>query len=326
MENKPKLDIAVTTASDYILPVVVLLKSLFANNTNICITVNLLYLTSSIKEDDISFLEDFIHEHGQLCRRVGVTDEQLKEVPDCRQGKDTFLRLLLPKLLPEVTNILYLDGDIIVNDSLSFFCSININDKYLICAKDSANFFMQEHCKNLGLPENVSYFNAGVLFMNLELMRRDNITSKLLDYMVVNKDIILFNDQDILNGVLWEKIVYFPPKYNMNWLLEPDVSQSIWTKEDIREAKSNPAIVHYIGPVKPWNYLSYHPQTKLWWKYLRMTPFKDYRPANKTFKNFFRKIYLSFIMLLTYRLTVSFKRKIGKLLPDSIKQKIKKTR
>jgi lipopolysaccharide biosynthesis glycosyltransferase len=326
MNNCPKIEIAVTTASDYVIPVVVMLKSLFENNKDICITVNLLYCFSKTEEKDIVFLENYVISHGHVCRKIGVTDVQLDELPDGgRQSKDTFLRLLIPDMLPYVSNLLYLDGDIIINDSIKYFCFLDMDDKYIAGAKETTNYYSNEHCRNLGLPDGVYYFNAGVVYMNLELMRKEQITSKFFDYLKKYSKIIVANDQDILNGTLWEKVKYFPPKYNRNYLVEPDVANAVWGEKELREAKKFPAIIHYIGPTKPWNYLSFHPKTKLWWKYLKMTPFKDFKPKNRSFGNFFKKYYLIICWRIMSRISLSQKRKIGKLLPDGLKRKFKKS-
>jgi lipopolysaccharide biosynthesis glycosyltransferase len=326
MNDKCKIEIAVTTASDYIMPVVVLLKSLFENNKDIHIIVNLLYLFSKTKEKDVDFLENYILQHGHSCRKVGVEDAELNMVSDeGRYSKDTYLRLLLPDILPpEVSGVLYLDGDIIVNDSIDYFARLNMDDKYIAGVKDTMNFFMPEHCKNLGLQDCAYYINAGVVYMNLYLMRKERITSRFLEYLNKYSNVIFANDQDILNGVLWKKTMYISPRYNRNFLVEPDVARTVWGKEELVEAKRNPAIIHYIGPIKPWNYLSFHPKTKLWWKYLKMTPFKDFKPRNKSFGNFFKKYYLKTIKTIDFSLTVAFKRKMGKLMPETLKRKIKK--
>jgi lipopolysaccharide biosynthesis glycosyltransferase len=325
MKATTELEIAVTTASDYVIPVVVMLKSLFENNKDLHITVNLLHLFSKTKEQDMIFLENYIVQHGHRCRKIGVDDAQLNDFPDgCRQSKDTFLRLLIPDLLPEVCSLLYLDGDIIVCGSLKYFASLSMEDKYIAGAKDTTNFYLSTHCKNLGLPGDVPYFNAGVVYMNLYLMRKEQIIQKFCEYFKNYADVIIANDQDILNGTLWKKVEYFPPKYNMNYMVESDVAREVWGKNDVREAKINPVIIHYIGPVKPWNYLSFHPRTNLWWDYLKMTPFREfYPPPNKSLKNFFKKYYLMAVKTIDYSLPVSFKRKIGKVVPAELKQWIK---
>ncbi|MCL2289911.1 MAG: glycosyltransferase family 8 protein [Bacteroidetes bacterium] len=324
MKTKPALEIAIATDSNYLIPTTVLLKSLFENNQDILVTVNLLYLFSATKEQDVDFLYNYVVEHGHLCRKVGISDEQLGVVPECRHSKSTFLRLLLPEILSEIPYILYLDGDIIIPGSISYFCSLDMSNYYIAGVKESTNFHMKEYCQKLGLTDDAFYFNAGVVFMNLDLMRKEQMTAQFFDYLKTNADILIDNDQGILNGVLWRKVKYMPPKYNRNYMLEPDVTRALYTKAELNEAKRQPAIIHYIGPIKPWNYLSYHPKTKLWWKYLKMTPFKDFQPKNKPLSNIPKKYCLKLVKTIDSSVTVSFKRKVGKLLPRGLKLMLKK--
>ena len=322
--EKQTLEVAIAIDSNYIIPATVLLKSLFENNKDLIITINILYLFSLTKDSDIDFLDNYITGHGNLCRRIGITDEQLGEVPECRNSKNAYLRLFLPLRLPEnIHHILYMDGDIVVNDSLKFFCTFDLGDAYIAGAKETTRFFLTDHCKELDLPDDFDYFNSGVVLMNIKKMREQQFTTKCFDY-IRNYFNIIFHDQDVLNGILWENVKYFPPKFNMNFLVEPDAALSTWEKEEINEARKNPVIVHYIGPMKPWNYLSYHPKTKLWWKYLKLTPFVDFKPQSKSLLNFFRKYYLLIVKTIRYRTSVKFKRKIGQFIPTRIKEALKK--
>ena len=321
--EKQTLEVAIATDSNYIVPVTVMLKSLFENNKDMLITINILYLFSLTKDSDIEFLDNYITEHGNLCRRLGITDEQLGEVPECRNSKNTYLRLLLPSILPtNIHHILYMDGDIIINKSIEFFCSFDLGNAYIAGAKETTRFFSDSHCKELNLPDNFDYFNAGIVLMNIKKMREEQFTTIFFDY-IRNYFNVIYNDQDILNGTLWENVKYFPPKFNMNFLVEPDAALSTWDKEELDEAKKNPVIVHYIGPMKPWDYLSYHPKTQLWWKYLKLTPFADFKPQNKSLSNFFKKHYLLTVKTIRYRTSVKLKRKIGKFIPKRIKEVLK---
>ena len=53
----------------------------------------------------------------------------------------------------------------------------------------------------MGLPDAASYFNSGVLLMNLELMRRDDITDELRGCASGRGRALLWPDQDALNVV-----------------------------------------------------------------------------------------------------------------------------
>ena len=47
-----------------------------------------------------------------------------------------------------------------------------------------------------------------------------------------------------------------------------------FSKEELREAKINPIIIHYTGGSKPWQLKNIHPYKYLYWKYLWMTPYR----------------------------------------------------
>jgi lipopolysaccharide biosynthesis glycosyltransferase len=48
-------------------------------------------------------------------------------------------------------------------------------------------------------------------------------------------------------------------------------------------------IIHFNGASKPWSYFSRHPRREEYWKYLRMTDWRDFRPADYTPANVVRK-------------------------------------
>ena len=127
------------------------------------------------------------------------------------------------------------------------------------------------------LPEwsNKHYFNAGMLLVNLSLWHTDQITKRLVDFIVSEKP-LHFADQDALNYILDDKhLIYLPRKYNALVMLD-----KIWDKDSNNE--DFPVLIHYAGyrhkPWKPntdlknkWNYLyqSYmehiEPNHKYWW-------------------------------------------------------------
>ncbi len=321
------IEIAAAFDSNYIVPVTVMLKSLFDNNKNIVITVNLLYLVTQTKSEDVNWLENYIVSEGHLCRHIPVTNEKLGEVPDSRHGRSSFLRLLLPGLLPkEIKKILYLDCDLVVAGSILELYNMNIDSFYLAAARDSTSIQSPEHTKNLNLPEKYFYFNSGVLLLNLEKLRKEKLQKFFLKNLKNINNVIKAYDQDVLNVTLCSKVKYMPPRYNMNFFIERDIKAQIWTKEEIEDVKKHPVIIHYIGLVKPWHYISFHPKTGLWWRYLRLTPFAGtFVPKGRTFENFFKKYYLLLFRRFDLLLSMKQKRAIGKLMPDFIKKPFKKS-
>jgi lipopolysaccharide biosynthesis glycosyltransferase len=331
MNNCPKIEIAIASDSNYLVPTTVLLKSLFENNKEIVLSINLLYLTSATERKDLDFWAEYVTSHGHLFHTFPVSDEQIHEYPVLRHSKSTYLRLLLPILLPDkISKILYLDADTITVRNLLDLYQTDITNYYAAAAKEVLNIYAKtdkdkhSHLDGIGIVDSF-YFGAGVMLMNIKKMKEESVVSKYFIFAKEHPEFIRWSDQDVVNAVLNPFVKYIPPKYNMNYNVEPDVIRALWNSEEVREAQKFPAIIHYIGPTKPWNYLSFHPKTKLWWKYLKMTPFKDFKPQNRSFGNFFKKYYLIICWRIMSRISLSQKRKIGKLLPDALKRKFKKS-
>jgi len=324
------IEIAIASDSNYIVPTTTLLKSLFEHHKTIKLSVNLLHISSMTLEKDLLFLENYVVSHGHNFRKIPVSDNLISVYPELRHSKSTYLRLLLSDILPtNIPKILYLDADTIVNRSLLELYETEISDYYAAAVKETINVYaehndnLKQHIKGVGIPSDKFYFGAGVMLMNVDKMRADQITSKYFQFAVDFPEFIRWSDQDVVNGVLHKSIKYIPPKYNFNFYVEPDIVKKLWSKKEIAEARKKTVIIHYIGPVKPWDYLSFHPKTKLWWKYLKLTPFNDFKPKNKSFKNLFKKIYLKISRTLDRNINMSLKMKLGKLVPISLKNKLK---
>lgn len=327
MKEREKIEIAIAGDSNYIVPVTVLLKSIFIYNADLHITVNFLHLIHAVSEDELRQLERFITEHGHEMRRIAINSEQLGDVPESRHSKSAFLRLTLPNMLPgNVDKMLYLDGDIVVNGSIRSLYNLDIDRVYIAGAKDPVNIFGKEHCRKLGLPDDYAYFNSGVVLMNIKRIREENLQKKFFAFTRQHMSVINSPDQDVLNAVLYKAVSYFPPIYNYNYWTEKDIAHQLFTKEEVQAAIHRPVIIHYIGPVKPWHYKSIHPKKAMWWHYLKQTPYKDYRPKDKNLKNIISYFFLCvFVKPIKPLLTVRMKQKAGRLLPESIKRTLKKT-
>ncbi len=187
----------------------------------------------------------------------------------------TYYRFLIPNILPEyIDKVLYLDADTIVDGDISEIFELEFDDDTYLYACDHYSKPEQKmHLRNLGLSEYDDYFNAGVMYIDLEKWRKVNISKVLMDFALKRKDDILWWDQDVLNVVFHKKWKKLHPKFNVIWeVLESDDKNS-----EIKEAKKNPVIVHYTRSVKPWHSNSYHPLKHLYWKYIYMLPEKIIR-------------------------------------------------
>ena len=182
----------------------------------------------------------------------------------------TYYRLYIEKLLPRTVKlILYLDCDIIVDGALDYLWQIDMTNKAIGCVPDIFDY-SGHFQKGLNIPIEATYFNAGVLLINLDFWREHSIGQQCLNYLDNHYDIIEANDQDVLNAVLWDKKMKLPMSYNfqIQFLKKEFYFGSVNYQQEIDETRAHPIVIHYAAPNKPWHILYYKmPYKQLWYKY-----------------------------------------------------------
>jgi lipopolysaccharide biosynthesis glycosyltransferase len=185
---------------------------------------------------------------------------------------------------------LYLDTDIVVCKNLKPLWDLNI-ENYTIAAANEINF---DGPSRLGFDEKYKYFNAGILLINAQKWVSQNLQETLFSYIKLHANKLTFWDQDALNANLYNKRLTLEPQWNqLSPVFEVDLKTllKVYSAEEIKEIKTSPAIIHYSGSSKPWNYLNIHPFKSEYYKYLSLTDWKDFRPKSN-FKDKFKLILL----------------------------------
>lgn len=202
---------------------------------------------------------DFIH----------VDKESVKDCPLTKEAAHitaaTYFRFMLPDLLPDIDKVLYLDCDITVLTSLRELYETNIDNYYFAGCKDC---LFKENAARLNLEK---YCNTGVMLANLAKWRRNNISAKLFEYAANNSDKIVWVDQDVLNVVMQNSILYLEQKWNLmigGFYCAPNIPE--W----VERAKAGNCIIHHAGGIKPWN-VCYSPLRGAYFKYLIFAPYKN---------------------------------------------------
>jgi lipopolysaccharide biosynthesis glycosyltransferase len=187
-------------------------------------------------------------------------------------NRATLFRLGLEKLAPADTKrVLYLDSDVIVLRDPRELWSLDLGGSPIAAVADpdvDPNMFKQRW----RLPEcKREYFNAGVLFVDLERVRAERLFAVAIDF--VAREQPWLSDQDGLNYALWGR--WHPLQVTWNVLRRVALDAAGDARSHLREAVRNPAIVHYSGSQKPWLPDGYHPWAWLYWQSLSRTPFRD---------------------------------------------------
>jgi lipopolysaccharide biosynthesis glycosyltransferase len=160
-------------------------------------------------------------------------------------SKITYARLLIPTVFPDtVPRVLFLDADILVLSELSKLWTTDIKGAVIGAVQDLLDPLIKLSRPGLEkLPRVRSYFNAGVLLIDLVQWRKEQISEKGLEYLSKNP-LSPFSDQDALNYAcdgLWKRL---DDRWNYQRHLEVEISK-------INETDS-PAIVHFVSSAKPW--------------------------------------------------------------------------
>ena len=193
----------------------------------------------------------------------------------------TYFRLKLTSLLEQHDKVVYLDVDVLINKDISDMWDIDLKGHSLgAVIEPRMSFTQHDYLGKIGLIEQeYLYFNAGILIMDLNSLRDMHFEEKVANYLLQYKDVIEYQDQDILNGVLQGNVHYISPKYNFmpeyRTILKPNriwmLDKLPYTKSEIESLRGNANIYHYCGKRKAWMYSCTHDKADLYIKYQNST-------------------------------------------------------
>jgi lipopolysaccharide biosynthesis glycosyltransferase len=266
----------------YVIPTVVAITSLICNkNQDTYCDIYIIAVCLSERE-----IEKF-YEFRESNTDIHIIQTSLEKFEGLREKKyitiATYLKFDLPDLIPSLDKLLYLDSDVIIQKDLSDLFEIDINDYYLGAVKDAPLIDNNLNIKN--------YFNAGVMLLNLKLMRKSNVSKALLNIgKSANK--LTYQDQDCLNIMFDKKVKLLPIIYNFfyNYFLQ----DKKYTIEHINECfgthyssldniKEDSYIIHLVGNYKPWIYFD-SVLAHEWDKYFKKSPLKHHKLKRKSMK------------------------------------------
>ena len=157
----------------------------------------------------------------------------------------TYFRLFISNLYPQYNKAIYLDSDIVLLKDIAELYKIDIGNNLLGAVPDDIiqkNEVFQEYVeKVVGVASYKTYFNAGMLVMNLDELRKFQFQEKFL-YLLENIKFSVVQDQDYLNRICKGRVKLI----DTAWNLMPTASDDM-KEEDIK-------LIHYNYQYKPWHY------------------------------------------------------------------------
>ena len=202
-----------------------------------------------------------------------------------------FARLLLSSVLPDLDKIIYLDCDIVVLNDLQSLWNFDVSDVAVAMAPD---FTLKDKStlNRLGITTGY-YLNSGVILMNLDYWRKHDVQNRIFSYILEKGDKLIYNDQDALNSILQNEHEELHIKYNFSYYYFHRLIGVLYKEKihEIIEARDNPIIFHYFGPLKPWSLGAYLPGKELFIKYQKLSGW-NYKIIQK---NIFRRIVFTLV-------------------------------
>ena len=231
---------------------------------------------------------------GTACERlrfVPVEGALLEGLPTGHYSRTIWARTLLPEVLADAERVLYLDADTIVIESLVALWETQLGGAPLAAVANPLHPFMRDQPRlDLGIDDRRRYINSGVLLMDLELMREEGTVARMREYARAHSA-NPYPDQDAFNALFSDRHVSLHPRWNAQtpiWDLA--VARLPFSPDEVRDARTRPAIVHFTGPFKPWHFLCRHPFRDRYFEHLAATPWPAPAVEGRTPVNRLRRL------------------------------------
>lgn len=171
-----------------------------------------------------------------------------------------YYRFFIPQLFPQYSKGIYIDSDTVMMGDIGELFDIELGDNLMGAVVDPKIAAVPEfsaYVKNaLKLPIK-QYVNSGVLLMDLKGLRKIRYVSQLIGLIERYNADLLAPDQDYLNVILRDKLLYI---------------DKVWNMEPEEKMPKTARIVHYNLFNKPWRYRNV-PGEKYFWEAARGTGF-----------------------------------------------------
>ena len=173
----------------------------------------------------------------------------------------TYYRLFIPELYPEYKKAIYIDSDTICLTDIANLYNIDMENNLIAGVPDGAiqaiDVFKDYVERVVGVSDYNNYFNAGIIVMNLEELRKYKFQDKFI-YMLGKVRFEVAQDQDYMNRLCKGRVKLL----DFSWNRMPIMGKQ---SGDIN-------IIHYNLGAKPW-YFDDVLYQEYFWKYAEKTDF-----------------------------------------------------
>ena len=208
---------------------------------------------------------------------VDVTDK-MKSIADKLPIRDyysntTYFRLFIPDMFPQYRKALYIDSDTIVVGNIAELYDHKLGKLYAGVCPDrvvAQTDILGDYVEKVLGVKRTRYFNAGVMLMNCSQFRENHLLDEFLEMLHIYLFVVA-QDQDYLNLICKNQVLYMEPKWNAQVF-----GELACPEEEV-------GLFHFNMAAKPWHYEDCR-LAEYFWKYAKMTA--DYDAIREGLANY----------------------------------------
>lgn len=216
--------------------------------------------------DSLHILQNIVSQHSNCTVRIITFDNIGKLHTSGHVSIETYLRIMLPAILTEFENVIYLDSDLIVcHDVADLLTTANQTTTLIAAVPDLdviGQFYGPEHSMQfyvtsiLKLESVDQYMQAGVLVMHLNKLRQ--FMKRYPQYDELLHQRFRYYDQDVLNIICKDRIQTLDYRWNvvtdcLNKRIDKIISHTpLAIQQEYNRSRNSPWIIHFSGIEKPW--------------------------------------------------------------------------
>jgi len=197
---------------------------------------------------------------------VDIGEAEVRSLPQTgRHPRETYLRLLMPELFTDLSRVLYLDIDLLVQRDLSPLQDLDLARRPLAAVRDVAAPAIGEveglaYCFKNGSERpsrTAPTINAGVLIFDLDQWRSRRLKDVLIAFVIKHADKLRWSDQDAIHAELGHEIEHLPIYCNTMtlWRTHPplDPVEARMVADWLSDPAAAEVVWHFAGRTKPWS-------------------------------------------------------------------------
>ena len=260
-------------------------------NTKSKVTVHILHdntLTQDNRDKFIQIAERYrqrveFHNVEESCAdKIAEIRKAFPGVDKTRFTIATLFRILFPFVLPSrIEKAIFLDGDIIVNLDIKELWQYELDDNVLGGISHKELGYTPEIQKIVidGYVKAEDHFNAGVLLMNLKLLRKEEETLiNGIRFVLGNPNYNSYLDQTVLQYCFSTRTIKLPIKFNL-----------ITYRRRLHETDIGRNIYHYVSPPVYRDFLNQkNDENRLYMSYFMKTPWFDEGAIGRLYEGFLK--------------------------------------